>query len=75
MGMAASFVMWPRSFEQAFVPLSQGGSIWNLASIGLVVIAEKKFKNIEYGILNMGDCTEVSQWPWPLILVRLYVLI
>ena len=41
MGMVAIFVMWPGSFEKAFVPPSQGGSIWNLASIGLVVIEEK----------------------------------
>ena len=46
MGMAAILVMWPGPFEQAFVPPSQGGSAWNLASIGLVVIEEKKFKNI-----------------------------
>ena len=46
MGMVAIFVMWPGPFEQASVPPSQGGSTWNLASIGLVVIEEKKFKNI-----------------------------
>ena len=34
MGMAASLVMWPGPFEQTYVPPSQGGSIWNLASIG-----------------------------------------
>ena len=45
MGMAATLVMWPGSFEQAFVPPSQGGFIWNFASTGLVVIEEKKFKN------------------------------
>ena len=47
MGMAAILVMWPKLFEQAFVPPSQGVSTWNLASNGLVVIEEKKFKNIE----------------------------
>ena len=40
MGMMATLVMWLGSFEQAFIPLSQVGSIWNLASIGLVVIEE-----------------------------------
>ena len=36
MALAAILVMWPGPFEQTFVPLSQGGAIWNLASIGLV---------------------------------------
>ena len=27
MGLEAILVMWPRSFEQTFVPLSQGGSM------------------------------------------------
>ena len=30
-------VMWPETFEQIFIPTSHGGSIWHLASIGLVV--------------------------------------
>ena len=47
MGIAAILVMSPGSFEDAFVPLFHGGSIWNLALIGLVVIEKKKFKNIE----------------------------
>ena len=47
MGRAAIFVMWPGPFEQAFVPPPQGGATWDLASIGLVVIEEKKFKNTE----------------------------
>ena len=58
MGMVAIFVMWPGSFETAFVPPSQGGSTWNLASIGLVVIVEKKFKNIEserFGPRSIND--------------------
>ena len=46
MGMVAIFVMWPQPFEQDLILPSQGGSIWNLASSGLVVIKEKKFKNI-----------------------------
>ena len=58
MGIAAIFVMWPRPFEQTVVPESQGGSTWNLASIGLVVIEEKKFKNTEserFGPRSMND--------------------
>ena len=71
MGMAAMFDMCLGPFEQAFVPLSQGGSTWNVASIGLVAIEEKKFKNI--GSERFG--TKVSQWPWPLVLIKLHVLI
>ena len=44
MDMVATLVMWPGPFEQAFDPPSQWGSTWNLASIGLVVIEEKKLK-------------------------------
>ena len=58
MGMAASLVMWPVSFEQTFVPPSKGGSIWNMASIGLVVIEENKFKNIESDRIDMDQ----GQW-------------
>ena len=50
MGMAAIFVMWPGPFEQTFVPPSQGGSTWNLTSIGPVVSEEKMFENVD--ILN-----------------------
>ena len=46
-GMAAILVMWPGPFEQTFVPPSQGGSIWNLASIGPVVSEEKMFENVD----------------------------
>ena len=46
MGMAAILVMWPGSFEQTFVPPSQGGSIWNLASISPVV-SEEMFENVD----------------------------
>ena len=46
MGMAAILVMWPAPSEQTFVPPSQGGSTWNLASIGLVVL-EKMFENVD----------------------------
>ena len=58
MSMVAILVMWPRPFEQIFVPLSQGGSTWNLVSIDLVVIEEKKFWYIEsewFGARLMND--------------------
>ena len=44
MGMVTILVMWPRPFEQTFVPQSHGDSIWNLASIGPEVSEEKMFK-------------------------------
>ena len=47
MGMVAILVMWPRLFEQTFVPPSHGSSIWNLVSIGPVVSGEKMFKECE----------------------------
>ena len=47
MGMVAILVMWPGPFEQTFVPPSQGGSTWNLASIGQVVSKEKMFENVD----------------------------
>ena len=47
MGMAAILVMWPEPFEQTFVPPSQGGPTWNLASIGPVVSEEKMFENVD----------------------------
>ena len=47
MGIAAILVMWPGPFEYTFVSLSQGGSIWNLASIGSVVSEEKMFENVD----------------------------
>ena len=53
MGMAAILVMWPEPFEQAFVPPSQEGFIWNLASIGLVVIEEKKFNQRTIGPVSL----------------------
>ena len=65
MGKVAILVMWPKQFEQAFVPSSQGDATWNFTSIGQVVIEEKKFKNIE------------SDWfgPRSLVLIKLHVLI
>ena len=46
-GMSAILVMWPRPFEQIFVPQSQGGSTWNLALINPVVSEEKMFENVD----------------------------
>ena len=44
MGMAAILVMWPRPFEQIFIPPTPGGYIWNLVTIGPVVSEEKSFE-------------------------------
>ena len=46
MGMVAILVMWPGPFEQTIVPPPQGGSKWNLASIGPVV-SEEMFENVD----------------------------
>ena len=44
MGKAAILVMWPRLFEQIFIPPSHRHSIWNKTLIGPVVSEEKMFK-------------------------------
>ena len=62
MGMVAIFVMWPEPFEQAFVPPSKGGSIWKLASIGLLVLEEKKFKNIESERFGPRSVNDLDLW-------------
>ena len=53
MNMAATLVMWPGPFEQAFVILPQGG----LASVGLVVIEEKSLKILNLKDLDQGQLT------------------
>ena len=45
--MVAILVMLPGSFEQAFIPPSQGGSTWNLSLIGPMVSEEKMFENVD----------------------------
>ena len=45
MGMVAILVMWSRCPEQTFVPLTHGGSTWNLAWIGPAVSEKKIFEN------------------------------
>ena len=46
MGMAAILVMWPGPLEQAFIPASQGVSIWNLSLIDPMV-SEEMFENVD----------------------------
>ena len=47
MGIAAILVMCPGPFKQTFVPLSKGGSAWNLALIGQPVSEEKMFEIVD----------------------------
>ena len=47
MGMASILVMWPEPFEQLFVPSIPGGYIWNLVTIGPVVLEEKSFEIVD----------------------------
>ena len=62
MGMAAILVMWHRPFEQTFVPLSRGGSTWNLASIGLEVSKKKKFENMNQSDLGWRSVKDLDLW-------------
>ena len=71
MGMAAILVMWNESFELTFISPSHGGPTWNLTSIGLAVSKEKKFENNE----SERPLTKVNEWPWPLTLTEVHVLI
>ena len=45
MGVPAILIMWPRPREQTFVSPTHGGSTWNLALIGQVVLEKKIFEN------------------------------
>ena len=47
MGVAASFVMWPRCRKQTVVPLTHGGSTQNLALIGQAVLEKKMFEIVD----------------------------
>ena len=47
MGMATILIMWLVPLEQTFVSPSQGGSTWNLASIGPMIAEEKMFENVD----------------------------
>ena len=70
MGMVTTLVMWPKLFEQTYVPPSQGHSTWNLAWNGQVVIEENKFK-----VLNLRDLDQGQWMTLPFGTHKLYVLI
>ena len=58
MGMAAMLVMWPRPFEQFFLPKGPGGCIWNLVAIGPVVSEEESFEIVDGRRMMDGRTTE-----------------
>ena len=62
MGMVAILVMWPGPLEQIFIPLSHGGSTWNLALIGQVVSKEKKFENVNPSDLGSRSMNDLDLW-------------
>ena len=45
MGLVAILVKWPRPSEQTFVAPTHGGSTWNLALTGQVVLEKKISEN------------------------------
>ena len=48
---------------------SLGGSIWNLASIGLAFSEQRTFVNVE----SEWPWTKVNEWVWPLIFIKVHV--
>ena len=62
MGMATTLDMWPGPFEQIFILPSNGGSTWNLASIGLVVSKEKKFEHVNLSDLGPRSMNDLDLW-------------
>ena len=46
---------YTRTVEQIFIPISHGGSIWNLASNSLVVLRKRSLK-----MLNLSDLGQRS---------------
>ena len=55
MGMAAILVMFPRHYEQIFVPPPHVGYTYNLVSIGLAVSEEMSFSNVDETQTPMTD--------------------
>ena len=56
MGMAAMLVIWPRLFEQLFVPDGPVDCIWNLVKISPVVSEEKWFEIVDGRTSDIGGC-------------------
>ena len=52
--------------DQTFIPLSHGGSIWNLASNGPVVSEEKMFENADIHTYRWQRPTYTISWPMSL---------
>ena len=62
MGMAAMLVMWPKPFEQNFIPLSHGVFTWNVASICQAVSSEKKFENVNLSDTGPRSTNGLDLW-------------
>ena len=62
MGMAAMLVMWPKPFEQTFIPLSHGVFTWNEASIRQAVSNEKKFENVNLSDIGPRSLNDLDLW-------------
>ena len=57
-GVVAILVMWPRPYEQTFVPFvpqPHGGSTCNLISISLAVSEEMSFENVDEADTDAND--------------------
>ena len=62
MGLEALLVMWHGTFEQIFIPISHGGSIWNLASIGLCVLSKCGLKMLNLSDLGQRSLNDTDLW-------------
>ena len=59
--VAVIMAMWPRHREETFHPLTHGGSIWNLTSIGRV--ASKMFDECEQRTVGRSPGAGLNN-PW-----------
>ena len=70
MGMVTILVMWPKLFEQLMFPYAKDTphEIWLQSAKWLL-----RKTSLKYWIWEIW--TKVSEWPWPLVLIKLHVLI
>ena len=73
MGMAAMLVMWPRLFEQIFVPSAP----WNLLHMKFGYNWPSGFWGNVWNCQNRPERpgSKVKQWPWPLVCINFHVFI
>ena len=62
MDMAAILVMWHKAFVLTFIPTSNGGSTWNMASIDLAISKEKKFEILNLSDLGQKSTNDLDRW-------------